>query len=236
MSAQETGPEVQPEPTPETPGTPPEPTEPEPTPETPETPEAPEEPAPPAEEPPAPQGLSDKERERQQTALDKEAKRHTARVAELLGDDAADAILCPLCDPQLQGFLYPAALEHPRDDVQARMIQVLLQPHEPEYLDAPHAHRCQDCDGFGVVKSGSRKPGNETVACPTCKALGYVTDPRFAQNGLAPAAESPQLVAVGATEPVIEDQDAWGSPRLLGDGQENPNYGRMPQYKNPNLP
>src|SRR5439155_20055471 len=113
MSTQETEPEVQPEPTAETPETPPGP---EPTPETPEpaeTPEAPEEPAPPAEEPPAPQGLSDKERERQQTALDKEAKRHTARVAELLGDDAADAILCPLCDPQLQGFLYPAALEHP---------------------------------------------------------------------------------------------------------------------------
>jgi hypothetical protein len=35
---------------------------------------------------------------------------------------------------------------------------------------------------------------------------------------------------------VVADADAWGSPRLLDDGQENPNYGRMPQYKDKSLP
>jgi hypothetical protein len=38
-------------------------------------------------------------------------------------------------------------------------------------------------------------------------------------------------------EPLVTDgNDVWGSPKLLPDGQENPNYGKMPQYKNPTLP
>jgi hypothetical protein len=193
-------------------------------------------PAEPAAEPAAPQGMSDKEREEQQKKLDREAKRHTNTIRALLGDEEADVTECPFCDPQLQGFFFDAQLATPRSEMQAAMIGALSQPLQADYRAAPHAHRCEDCDGYGVVQSGSRKPGNETIPCPTCKALGYVTDPRFPANGNVSAGEAGQLVAVGAPEPVIEDADAWGSPRLMADGQENPNYGRMPQYKNPDLP
>ena len=53
---------------------------------------------------------------------------------------------------------------------------------------------------------------------------------RFSKLGVEfppPPSEGP--VATG-------DVDIWGSPRLLDDGQENPNYGKMVQYKNPELP
>lgn len=216
-------------------------TPPEPEPENPDAEPVPEpEPIePPSEQPqtaPEPQGLSEKEREKQQKDLDKEAKRHADTVSRLLGADAEDVTECPFCDPQLLGFFFDAQLAQPRSEMQARMIEALSLPMQAEYKDAPHASRCEDCDGYGVVLSGSRKPGNDTVVCPTCKGNGYVTDPRFTSNGVVPTGDQPALVAVGGSEPVIEDADAWGSPRVLPDGQENPNYGRMPQYKNPNLP
>jgi hypothetical protein len=44
-------------------------------------------------------------------------------------------------------------------------------------------------------------------------------------------------VTVASSEPApAADSDPWGSPRLLHDGQPNPNYGRMPQYRDPNFP
>lgn len=226
-------PEPDPTPEPDTPETP-EPenpdAEPEPEPEHIDGPDAP-----PAPEPAVPQ-LTDKEREQQQKNLDREAKRHSEKVESLLGAETDSIIVCPFCDPQLQGYLWEESLQHPRDEMQAALFGALTAPPHPEYQDAPHAHRCQDCDGYGVVNSGSRKPGNETISCPTCRALGYITDPRFSVNGTTEQDASLSLVPAGGGEQVIEDTDAWGSPRLLGDGQENPNYGKMPQYKNPTLP
>lgn len=172
----------------------------------------------------------------QDKALTSEQKRHTTAVSKILGDAATEAILCPFCDPSLQGFLFPGDLDHPRDEVHAAMVACLRPAAAPDFKAAPHAHRCDDCDGFGMVASGSRKPGNETIGCPSCKGAGYIVDPRYLQNGAAELVGKPEGVLVGASEPVIEDSDPWGSPRLMVDGQENPNYGKMPQYKNPQLP
>ena len=60
---------------------------------------------------------------------------------------------------------------------------------------------------------------------PLCFPLG--SPALMIAAAAAPSAEGPAVVA---------DADAWGSPRLLADGQENPNYGRMPQYKDPAYP
>ena len=115
-------------------------------------------------------------------------------------------------------------------------MEVLKTPSAPEYKEAPNVRQCGTCAGWGSVLSGSRVAGKERVMCPTCKGNGFqgevqASNPPLPVNGevvFEPAADAVPLVS--------EDNDIWGSPKILDDGQENPNYGKMPQYKNPSLP
>jgi hypothetical protein len=157
-------------------------------------------------------------------------------VGEQLGDAYLDLSPCPLCADSIPGLIFPPAWITPTSDTQARLLDVLKTPTAPEYQPAPHARRCGTCDGWGAVLSGSRIAGKDRVMCPTCKGNGYQgegaqLDTQQSGNGVVayepPADHTP--VATG-------DTDIWGSPRLLDDGQENPNYGKMVQYKDPTLP
>ena len=57
--------------------------------------------------------------------------------------------------------------------------------------------------------------------------------PAQAQNG----SEAEVQYNLPNEAPLVDDgTDVWGSPKILPDGMENPNYGKMPQYKNPTLP
>jgi hypothetical protein len=220
------GPEQDTEPTPE-------PSEPEPA-EEPETPASPEVDG---NEPPAPPSdLSPKAREKQQKALDAEAKRHKERLEVLLGAESDDVNECPFCDPQLQGWYYEEQLKTPRDEIQAAMIGALMQPLQVEYLQAGDVGKCTVCDGLGMVSTGSRVPGKENKACHRCRGFGYFPPPGMVANGDVSAELELELVTAGAAPMVVDEADAWGSPRHMPDGQENPNWGRMPQYKDPNLP
>ena len=211
-----------PEPT-EEPAGPQEPTE-EPT-------EAPEPPA-----PPPPEGMSIEELEKVRSKLDRSATTWRNRVSDLLGEDAQMLVPCELCDPTIPGFHWPPDLEQPRDDLHAHLLDVLRTPDSPEYNQAQHVRRCQLCDGWGVVLSGSRVAGKGQVKCQMCKGNGFVGDAVLpheqpSQNGEV------EVEFPDDTGPLVTgDADVWGSPRLLDDGQENPNYGKMPQYKNPSLP
>ena len=193
-------------------------------------------PSEPPAEAPAPTGLSPKEREAQQKKLDAEAKRHTERITALLGDEAEDVTECPFCDPQLQGYFYDSQLATPRSEMQAAMIDALKRPLQVEYVQAENISQCNHCKGLGKVLTGSLVPRNESVACRGCNGFGYLPPPTMAQNGGISTDQLEQLVAVGGPELVYEDVDNWNHPRLLPDGRENPNYGRQPQYIDPNYP
>jgi hypothetical protein len=208
-------------------------------PETPSEPEPeqgdePEQPEPPQE--PEPTGLSIEELEKVRKKLDTSATTWRNRVSDLLGEEAQMLVPCELCDPLIPGFHWPPELEQPRDDRHAHLLDVLRTPDSPDYSPAQHVRRCQLCDGWGVVLSGSRVAGKGQVKCQMCKGNGFVGDaimPTEAppQNGV-PEVEFPE-----DTGPLVRsDEDSWGSPRLLPDGQENPNWGRMPQYKDKSLP
>jgi len=230
-TAQEAPPETAPEPT-EAPQEPDVPFgEPEPAGEEEEAEEA-------AEEAAAPEqtGLSIEELEKVRGKLDQSANTWRRRVRELLGDEADMLVECELCDPLLPGFHFPAEVEQPRDDLHAHLLDVLRTPSAPEYQQAQHVRRCQLCDGWGRVLSGSRVASKGEVACQMCKGQGFVGD--AALPGQPPAQTGNGEVEFPAdTQPLVQDDaDVWGSPRLLLDGQENPNYGKMPQYKDPSLP
>src|SRR5438067_5296911 len=166
------------------PGTEPvtEPTEP---PETPSEPEPaaepqeePQQPQEPPQEPAAPQpaGMSLEELEKVRSKLDRSATTWRNRVSELLGEDAQMLVPCELCDPTIPGFHWPPDLEQPRDDLHAHLLDVLRTPDSPDYNQAQHVRRCQLCDGWGVVLSGSRVAGKGQVKCQMCKGNGFVGD------------------------------------------------------------
>jgi hypothetical protein len=187
-------------------------------------------------EPPAPSGMSFEELEKVRTKLDTSANTWRRRVKDLLGDDADMLVECELCDPTLPGFHFPAELEQPRDDLHAHLLDVLRTPDAPDYNPSPGVRRCEICDGWGVVLSGSRVAGKGVVKCGRCKGQGFVGEAEM------PAQAPPQNGEVAVEFPedtgplVTSDTDSWGSPKLLPDGQENPNWGRMPQYKDKSLP
>lgn len=186
----------------------------------------------------APLGKSPEQYEAIRKKLDTSADTWRRRVKDLLGDDADALVPCELCSFDLPGFHWPAELTQPVSEVHERLLRVLSEPAAPEYQAATSVRQCGSCAGWGKVLSGSRLASHETVTCPDCKGYGYVPPPVPSSNGYAEAANVAPG-GVGIPEDDAEpptDSDIWGSPRLLPDGQENPNYGKMPQYKQAGLP
>lgn len=214
------------------------PTEPgdEPTPEAGDEPDGPEAPDEPPTEPVTPVGRTPEEMESLRKSLDTSANTWRRRVESLLGDDFAALVPCELCGEEIPGFHWPAELLQPETELEARLVEVLRGPATPNYPPAQNVRPCTACEGWGKVSTGSKVPGKGVVNCPACRGFGYTPPPGGAAvtaDGLTGADELP---ALDDPEPPPAEADPWGSPRILEDGQENPNYGRMPQYKDASLP
>jgi len=181
-------------------------------------------------------GKSDAEMERTMKKLEQSATTWRNRVSALLEEAAQDLVACELCLPMIPGFHWPAEVEQPRDATHARLLSVLQTPEGPALKDANNTRSCDHCDGFGRVLSGSKVAAYREIACSNCAGKGYLGGPQAPANGDA-AAEFPPLTPTASedAEPPT-DVDAWGIPRLLEDGTENPNFGRTPQFWNPAYP
>lgn len=177
-------------------------------------------------------GLTEKQLEQLGKKLDAGAETWRKRVRTLLGEETFAALtLCELCGSDIPGYHYPPEVLQPETELEARLVNVLLAPEGPNYIDDPELRQCTACGGLGRTKTGSRVPKRETTGCRACRGFGFVPPPD-APN--APAGlEADGAAELDGAEPLAaaEDTDAWGSPRHLPDGQENPNWGRMPQYK-----
>jgi hypothetical protein len=195
---------------------------------------------PPADEPPTdqpePQGLSDEEAERIGRQLDKERTRHSNRVSEIMGEWAQPLEACPLCEPNIPGFIFPPAQTAARDELHARLLQVLSTPARRKLNRDPTKVRCEVCDGAGKLEVDTDVPTQKETMCGTCNGKGWVGQGGFAETTRQTNEVVSAVVASnGQTEPQ-PDTDPFGSPKLLDSGMENPNWGRMPQFKDPAFP
>lgn len=143
---------------------------------------------------------------------------------------AHDLVQCPLC-LQVPGFVDKNAAGRVPEE-QAALVKTFLGISRP--IEYPHSsqHRtCGECEGLGKVTTGSRVPGKETVGCAACSGAGFIGP----QTTVAPANGHVEPVAVAALEDLgtgaRDDVDEWNEPRILPDGRENPNFGRMPHRK-----
>lgn len=183
---------------------------------------------------PAPQTEAELNKQREQLARSSATWRR--RVSDVLGEDAEHLVACPLCEPDIPGFMFPPELVTPWSDEHAQLLAVLRDGGETVYAEATDVHRCGACDGYGKNLTGSRVPGQETKACAQCSGFGYTPPPGASENGSGRAEVTQVPVFAGVNAPMMEEKDVWGSPRTLPDGQLNPNFGKMPQYKDATLP
>lgn len=92
--------------------------------------------------------------------------------------------------------------------------------------------RCETCQGFGQVLTGSTRPGNEERDCPTCGGRGYVEALGPAGQPLAEVPLAQQeataglVAAAGADQPSTPPRPApaptYGNPSWMGDPAVGP--------------
>lgn len=214
--------------------TPQEPTE---APETPapdETIETPDE-TPEPDETPAPQAPPPSETPE---ALEKRAKsgeqrfqRYGRGIEELYEGTSTRLVGCPLCPDQHKGFVDLNFAGRIPEEVQANVKMYLGLAREIEYKPSRKYHTCAECEGEGKVDTGSHVATQKTISCDECNGRGYVPPPGPApQNGLTgPTTYTPEQLEQFVQ--ARDDVDEWNEPRILPDGRENPNFGRMPNRK-----
>lgn len=166
--------------------------------------EEPETPQEPVQEPAeAPQGPSEAQMEQQGKDLDRAARAYTDKLVKALGDDLGGWHPCPLCADGYPGIRLPVM---PSPDALAAVKAEIGEPVDPPLQDDPYSQRCDKCDGWGKVLTGSKVPGRTTAVCADCNGDGWKsTDERRKQGHV--------LAANGATLTVVPE--ASGLPGEL---------------------
>lgn len=162
--------------------------------------------------------------------LERSASTWRNRVSELLGEDAQELLICPLCPDNLPGLLLPI----PPDEQTIAEVEAFLHPVKlPEMAKDPDTEECDLCVGIGEVLTGSKVPGKDKKLCPKCNGNGW-TDPtaRSSWNAVHPPA-SPSVSAPAYQ--VSPPGAAWSPPATDNWGRPygNANYGRDPQTMSP---
>jgi hypothetical protein len=189
-------------------------------------------PEPPSEEPSdvqpeAAAQMSEHDFEKAAKKLDAAAKRWRAQVAEFveatgqsLIANETDLDFCP-------GYVFHPQVR-PLDEEQAQFARVLLgDPIEPAFVQDRDSHACEDCEGWGRVKTGSKVAGNAVIDCPRCNGRGFISSRPPEEIRLPSANGGGEPANVVLSEQEQSSEDAWGTPR------SHPDWGKAPQYRSP---
>lgn len=155
----------------------------------------------------------------------KRAKVYMKAVPDILGDSAADLELCPRCTDLIPGWILPTRIKPITDEQKVAVKLSIGELAAPSYLADTMAERCQSCDGFGKVSTGSQVPQEAVLRCQRCKGRGWVG----ARADAAPTSAQTVAPDNGHVEPdeyqAKPAVDPWG--RTIDD----PLYGYMPGFE-----
>lgn len=156
---------------------------------------------------------TEKEIEKRNRALDREAERHEKRIRELLGDDADGLIKCEACPETISGYHY-GPNDYPPDSSE-RVLYELLAGGDASMMRHPSwLVTCDECNGFGQVLTGSRTELTKQLTCPKCKGAGYLNEQEnqpLPATPAIPSPDTPSVVPAAATDDL--ERDMWGRPR-----------------------
>jgi hypothetical protein len=171
--------------------------------------------------------MSEREFERAAKKLDAAAKRWRAQVMEFveatgqsLIANETDLDFCP-------GYVFHPQVR-PLDEEQAQFARVLLgDPIEPAFVQDRESHACEECEGWGRVKTGSKVAGNAVIDCLRCNGRGFITSRPREEIRLPSPNGGGEGANVVLSEQEQAGEDAWGTPR------SHPDWGKAPQYRSP---
>lgn len=168
-----------------------------------------------------------KEIDAQVSKLEKASTGYLTKIATILGDDLADFKPSPLSLPFLFGFVFdPASV--PLDEAVVNATKAFIgDPVPPPLEQAPDAHECPICHGWGQVKTGSKVHPFNVEKCRECNGRGWTGERANVTPAQAAAGFTPEFVAVSDDPTEADELDSWGTPR------GHPDYGKMPQYRDP---
>lgn len=167
--------------------------------------------------------LTEKEIEKRQQALEREAARHEKRVQEILGADADDLVKCEACPPSIPGYHYPAEQYAPGDPSRA-LYEMLSGGADVQMTHPARYETCQMCNGHGKVLSGALNEIHRMLVCPECNGDGY-HDTQEVRAPVAVIPTAPTLEQAVAESPIADvDRDLMGRPA------GHPNYSKYPIY------
>lgn len=187
----------------------------------------------PAAPPAPPPGPTPESLEKRARSAETRFATYARGVRSLYEDEAENLLDCPLCPTFHKGMIDARFAGHLPEDVVDAVKFYLGFAREQEYAADPGTSACSTCQGKGKTKTGSTVPGQETRTCQACRGYGYTPPPTTTQtstNGVTNTSVDQIAEAVLQTS---EDRDEWGEPRILPDGRENPNFGKMPNRKIP---
>lgn len=118
--------------------------------------------------------LTERELDKRSQKLDAENTRHAKRVGEIMEDDAADLIPCPVCMDTIAGWVYPPDIAEPSEEQVSRIRQFAGLPDYSNFQSVPWAHTCGACAGLGKVVTGSKVIGAEVTGCRDCNERGWI--------------------------------------------------------------
>lgn len=148
------------------------------------------------------------EMERKLRALEKQGEKHAAAVQRIMGDDFSDLIANPI--DFTPGFiLNPQLAPLPPDALHALDV-ILGRAGVDGYPVDESRQRCETCDGFGMLRTGSRVQNQDALPCRKCMGNGWVEKMATATN----VTPMPNVTGTGfnqqgsQTFTVVRDQ--WG--------------------------
>lgn len=182
-------------------------------------------------EPPEAQGVPPEVWEKRFQRADRAFQAYSRKIGDIFEEDANDLIPFTLSQSAPPGFINKHDAGRVDEQIKAAALDFLGFAREQDYEPDPEARECPTCKGKGKTKTGSHVAGKETRACPRCLGSGAegLGAQQLSETGNGRSTEPFTLAEPSSA--LAADADNWGEPRILPDGRENPNYGKMPQFK-----
>jgi hypothetical protein len=172
------------------------------------------------EESQGPQPPSLEKQKAGQDAWDRERDRHMRELEKRDEWHYSRSEVCPFC----QGHGLIDSPETPEEATLMRQafLAIVGLPQDAELHPHPRFKRCETCEGYGKVYTGSRVAGQEALNCPDCNGQGHTGGATQAIPTPLPVAAVPQVGPPPHEEQERIGNDAWGRP------PGHPHYGLLP--------
>jgi len=153
------------------------------------------------------QAASEAEIERQGQALDRATKAYIHKLTTALGPDLGEWHACPMC---VDGFPGIRMAVMPQGEQLARIKVEIGEDPDPDLAGDPYSRRCDHCDGYGKVSTGSRISGQKSAQCYDCKGRGWIPVGSERESGAITVSNGQQPQSA----PVLQDHPSHDPPEV----------------------